>query len=175
MRFIIRGNSYYIDRANILEAMSGVAPDTTDGRHKYYVDIDGSRYPIKQVLSLTTGMPNGFFHAGDAIRVLTKTGFSVEEINPPPPRPRVNAGPKPLQPYNGISPNKKLGRFAVSLESDEDGFVTASCPALDGCHSQGRSRPEAIANIREAIRGYLASMRQHGEAIPQADWEVVEV
>ena len=54
-------------------------------------------------------------------------------------------------------------KFAITLGKDEDGFIVASCPALPGCHSQGRTKPEAIANIEEAIRGYLASKRKHGE------------
>ena len=61
------------------------------------------------------------------------------------------------------------------LVPDEDGYVVASCPALEGCHSQGRTRQEAIGNIREAIRGYVASMQNHGETIPDDDWEVVGV
>jgi predicted RNase H-like HicB family nuclease len=35
-------------------------------------------------------------------------------------------------------------KFAITLEKDEDGFIIASCPALPGCHSQGRTREEAI-------------------------------
>lgn len=66
-------------------------------------------------------------------------------------------------------------RFAVTLEQDEDGYIVASCPALRGCHSQGRTREEAIANIKEAIQGYIASMRKHGEPIPVTDVEEVEV
>jgi len=66
-------------------------------------------------------------------------------------------------------------KFAITLEQDEDGFIIASCPALLGCHSQGKTREEAIANIKEAIRGYIASMRKHGEPIPVTDVEEVEV
>jgi predicted RNase H-like HicB family nuclease len=66
-------------------------------------------------------------------------------------------------------------KFAITLEPDEDGFIVASCPALAGCHSQGRTREEAIANIKEAIQGYIASMRKHGEPIPVTDVEEVEV
>ncbi len=67
-------------------------------------------------------------------------------------------------------------KFAVTLERDEDGFFVVSCPALPGCHSQGRTREEAIANITEAIRGYVASMRKHGEPIPTiTEVEEVEV
>lgn len=66
-------------------------------------------------------------------------------------------------------------KFAVTLEQDEDGFTVASCPALPGCHSQGRTKEEAIANIKEAIQGYIASMRKHGESIPVTHVEEVEV
>ena len=66
-------------------------------------------------------------------------------------------------------------KFSVTLVSDEDGYLVVSCPALPGCHSQGRSREEAIANIKEAIHGYIASMRKHGEALPVTEVEEVEV
>ncbi len=66
-------------------------------------------------------------------------------------------------------------KFAITLEPDEDGFIVASCPALSGCHSQGRTKEEAIVNIKEAIRGYIVSMRKHGEPIPTTDVEEVEV
>lgn len=65
-------------------------------------------------------------------------------------------------------------KFAITFEQDEDGYVVVSCPALPGCHSQGRTKEEAVANIKEAIRGYMASMRNHGETIP-AITEVEEV
>lgn len=66
-------------------------------------------------------------------------------------------------------------KFAITLEQDEDGFIVASCPALPGCHSQGETRQEAIANIEEAIRGYIASLRKHGEPLPTTEVEEVEV
>ena len=66
-------------------------------------------------------------------------------------------------------------KFAIILEKDEDGFIVASCPALQGCHSQGKTKAEALANIQEAIRGYIASMRKHGEKIPVTETEEVEV
>ena len=54
-------------------------------------------------------------------------------------------------------------KFTITFKQDEDGFIVASCPALPGCHSQGKTREEATANIIEAIRAYVASMRKHGE------------
>ena len=63
-----------------------------------------------------------------------------------------------------------MGKLGLSLlvvfERDEDGWEVASCPTLPGCHSQGRTRREALDNIREAIRGYLASLRAHDAALP---------
>ena len=66
-------------------------------------------------------------------------------------------------------------KFAVTLARDEDGFIAVGCPALPGCHSQGRTREEALENIEEAIRGYIASMAKHGERLPDADVEEIEV
>ena len=66
-------------------------------------------------------------------------------------------------------------KFAVTLEYDEDGFIMVSCPALPGCHSQGKTREEALVNIDEAIRGYLISMRKHGQAIRLTEVEELEV
>ncbi len=49
----------------------------------------------------------------------------------------------------------------VLIESDE-GWA-ASCPALRGCHSQGNTREEALANIREAIRDWLDTEADEAE------------
>jgi predicted RNase H-like HicB family nuclease len=43
----------------------------------------------------------------------------------------------------------------VVLYPGEDGYVVAECPELPGCASQGRTREDALANIREAIEGWL--------------------
>ena len=66
-------------------------------------------------------------------------------------------------------------KSAIVIQKDEDNFYVASVPALRGCHSQGKTREEAVANVREAIRGYIVSMRKHGEEIPILDVEQVEV
>lgn len=47
-------------------------------------------------------------------------------------------------------------KFKVILEEDaEDGGYIVECPALPGCASQGDTVEEALANIKEAIRGWL--------------------
>ncbi len=67
-------------------------------------------------------------------------------------------------------------RYRVVMEQDEDGVYVAEVPALPGCISQGRTRAEAVENIREAIAAYLESLRAHNEPVPPATTEeVVEV
>ena len=67
-------------------------------------------------------------------------------------------------------------KYRVYLEPDEDGVFVATCPALPGCISQGRTRVEATENIREAIEGYLKSLRKHGDPLPPSILEeVIEI
>ena len=66
-------------------------------------------------------------------------------------------------------------RFLVTLTSGEDGYIVAECPSLPGCISQGKTREEALSNVQEAIRGYLVSLKKHGEPIPTGDVEQVEI
>jgi antitoxin HicB len=57
-------------------------------------------------------------------------------------------------------------RYRVVLEQDEDGMYVAECPSLPGCVSQGATREEALRNIKDAMAGYLESLRLHHEPIP---------
>ena len=69
-----------------------------------------------------------------------------------------------------------LMKFRVTIEPDEDGIFVAQCPALPGCISQGKTYDEAMGNIRDAIQGYLESLKKHGEPIPGPITEaIVEV
>jgi predicted RNase H-like HicB family nuclease len=64
-------------------------------------------------------------------------------------------------------------KFRVVLEPSEEGGFTAVVPALPGCISEGDSRDEAIANVREAIALYLAPVDD--DTVFGPDVEVVEV
>ncbi len=67
-------------------------------------------------------------------------------------------------------------RYRVLIEQDEVGVYVVEVPSLPGCISQGKTRSEAIDNIKEAIAGYLESLQAHGEPIPPSiTEEVVEV
>jgi predicted RNase H-like HicB family nuclease len=65
--------------------------------------------------------------------------------------------------------------FVVVLEAGEDGYIVAECPALPGCVSQGKTREEALENVREAIQGVIEVRRKHGIPIPEEALIEVEV
>jgi predicted RNase H-like HicB family nuclease len=57
-------------------------------------------------------------------------------------------------------------KFRVILEPNELGGYTVTVPLLPGCISEGDTREEALANIREAIELYIESLQANGESIP---------
>jgi antitoxin HicB len=59
-----------------------------------------------------------------------------------------------------------MARFYVYLEPAEEGGYIVSAPALPGCATQGETKEEALAMIKDAIRGYIASLQRHGEPLP---------
>ncbi len=63
----------------------------------------------------------------------------------------------------------------VILYPGEDGFIVAEVPSLPGCISQGQTRDEALANIREAIVLHIEVLRERGEPVPDDHVEMVEV
>jgi antitoxin HicB len=67
-------------------------------------------------------------------------------------------------------------KFRTIIEQDEDGNYVVQCPSLAGCISEGKTRGEALANVKEAIQGYLTSLKKHNEPIPPSmEEETVEV
>jgi predicted RNase H-like HicB family nuclease len=61
----------------------------------------------------------------------------------------------------------------VIVYPGEDGYWIAECPSLPGCISQGRDKQEAIANIREAIRGYVAALEDDNLPVPEDRFEAL--
>ena len=65
--------------------------------------------------------------------------------------------------YNGLVRNLTL---PIVIEADSDGYFV-SCPALQGCYSQGDSYEEAVENIRDAIRLHVEDRLANGEEVPE--------
>lgn len=53
-------------------------------------------------------------------------------------------------------------KFAVTIDRDEDGAWIVECPSIPGCVSQGQSRDEALANIKEAIAACIEVRAEEG-------------
>ncbi|MFZ1889898.1 MAG: type II toxin-antitoxin system HicB family antitoxin [Candidatus Binataceae bacterium] len=64
--------------------------------------------------------------------------------------------------------------LAVILTPGEDGFLVAECPVIPGCISQGRTREEALQNIREAIELCLDNQGSEGWQLPP-EYEIVRL
>ncbi|NOT00885.1 MAG: type II toxin-antitoxin system HicB family antitoxin [Phycisphaerales bacterium] len=63
----------------------------------------------------------------------------------------------------------------VIRAGNESGFV-ATVPALPGCVSQGRTRRQALRNVREAIEAYIEALLEDGVPVPvETDAELVNV
>jgi len=61
----------------------------------------------------------------------------------------------------------------VILYPGEDGYWVAECPSLPGCISQGKTKEEAIVNIKEAIQGYMAALEEDGLPVPEEHFETL--
>ena len=67
-------------------------------------------------------------------------------------------------------------KYTVIIEKGEQGGFVATCPALKGCISQGRTRRQTLKNIKEAIEVYIEALVEDGLPVPQeVGREVVEL
>jgi predicted RNase H-like HicB family nuclease len=67
----------------------------------------------------------------------------------------------------------KLAMRQVILTPGEDGYWVAEVPSLPGCISQGKTREEALINIKEAIEGYIAALKDDGIPVPKEHFQVL--
>ncbi len=65
-------------------------------------------------------------------------------------------------------------KLPVILTVGEDGYIVAEIPVLPGCISQGRTKEEALANIKEAALLCLESAEEEGWT-PPTEYSIEEV
>ncbi|MCH8841247.1 MAG: type II toxin-antitoxin system HicB family antitoxin [Planctomycetes bacterium] len=53
-------------------------------------------------------------------------------------------------------------KFTVTVDRDEDGIWIAECPSIPGCVSQGKTKDEALENVKEAIKSCLEVRAEKG-------------
>lgn len=63
----------------------------------------------------------------------------------------------------------------VIVYSGEDGYFIAECPSLPGCISQGLTLEQAVANIKEAIHGYVAALEEDGLPVPEENFSAMVI
>ena len=63
----------------------------------------------------------------------------------------------------------------VMIHPGQDGYFVAECRSLQGCVSQGRTPEEAIMNIREAIRAFIAALEDDGLPVPEERFDTLLV
>ena len=66
----------------------------------------------------------------------------------------------------GEERGEEMAKYLVYLQPAEEGGYVVSCPALPGCVTQGETEEEALEMVRDAIEGYIESLRKHGEPVP---------
>ena len=63
----------------------------------------------------------------------------------------------------------------VVIYPGEDNYWIAECPSLPGCLSQGRTRDEAILNIKEAIHAYTLALEEDQLPVPEEKFDTLVV
>jgi len=75
--FVLRGKNYRSSKQEVEAALKKVEPESV---RKYYIEVDGKRYPIKQPIELVTGLARIAYTAMDAYRILSRLGFEIKQI-----------------------------------------------------------------------------------------------
>lgn len=71
--------------------------------------------------------------------------------------------------------SRTMAKFTVCLHpAEEDGYIVTA-PELPGCVTQGETRVEALEIIKDAIAGYIDSLKAHGDPLPPRLDEGIEV
>ena len=63
-------------------------------------------------------------------------------------------------------------RLKVILQPGEDRGFVAHVPALKGCWTQGATREEALANVREAVEGWIEAEQDKADRAPAGSGEI---
>jgi predicted RNase H-like HicB family nuclease len=60
--------------------------------------------------------------------------------------------------------------FTVVIERDEEGWLVADVPELNGCHTQAKTMDELIKRVKEVIELCLEDLEEKKEAIPKSEF-----
>jgi hypothetical protein len=75
--FELRGSEHRLSRERVVESVRGQAPEPM---HRWVVEVEGKRFPAKQVFRLASGLGRADFNAHQARDRLRKLGFEVVDL-----------------------------------------------------------------------------------------------
>ena len=78
MRVKANGNIYCIDQQTVENSLRDVKPNPGS---KYFVEVAGASYPIRQALAASLGIPAIGLSTNHCYAVLSKIGFDIQEVN----------------------------------------------------------------------------------------------
>lgn len=79
MKVVIRNKFYTITKEKVEENLRAIEPE--EGKVKYFVQMEGTEFPIKQVLSRTLNISKATFTTQHAFDILTRLGFKITEAS----------------------------------------------------------------------------------------------
>jgi predicted RNase H-like HicB family nuclease len=68
----------------------------------------------------------------------------------------------------------EVSKYIVYLAPADEGGYIVSCPHFQGCVTQGETVEEALEMVKDAIKGYIFSLKQHGEPVPPGVGKIIE-
>lgn len=77
MEFTLRGKFYKAEREDVIRVVKGIESEPV---RIHFVEINGSKYPPKQVFGLLTGLSRIHFTSMDACGILERLGFEVKAL-----------------------------------------------------------------------------------------------
>jgi 5-methylcytosine-specific restriction protein B len=80
MEFTIGKRKVELSKERVVEALKGLQPEPFRGRARYYIELEGKKYPVKQVVVAVTGLSKESFATEQAVRVLKALGFKVKDL-----------------------------------------------------------------------------------------------
>ena len=118
-----------------------------------------------------------YFRLGVVFRMDRPTGARIRSSPAKHDGERPVPSPMAAKPRNNAERHRiHVGRtFDVLLERGLDGWIVASVPAMPGCHTQGKTKAQALERIREAIHLCLQSGQLPEEGVAVVGLERVTV
>jgi hypothetical protein len=80
MEFTIGKKKVELTKERVVEVLKGLQPEPLRGRARYYVELDGKKYPVKQVMAAVTGLSKESLSTEQAVKVLRALGFEVKDL-----------------------------------------------------------------------------------------------